>query len=194
MTVGWNAPAQRIIAAGCQYATEGRTSGDGRTSRQQVVRQAIPGVDYTPLPEYPDLYTPLSRDQLDMIQRVLVDEDDALHASVLLAAASYPDVMHSARDNTDEDLVGVAAIRALRPPAYVDLGAALRRIDRAVDSETEPCHQRRWKGHEDGKTALRAIGLRLLELGFTVAEASGLDCAAIESVVARTYGLPGHGS
>ncbi|PXY23853.1 hypothetical protein BAY59_27730 [Prauserella coralliicola] len=129
-----------------------------------------------------------------MIQRVLVDQDDALHASVLLAAASYPEVMHSAQDNTDEDLEGVAAIRALRPPAYADLDGALRRINRAVDSETEPCHQRRWAGHEDGRTALRALGLQLLELGFTVAEASGLDCAEIESAVTRAYSLPGRAS
>ncbi|MFC4003013.1 hypothetical protein ACFS2C_13645 [Prauserella oleivorans] len=151
-----------------------------------------PGVDYTPPPEHSDLYTPLSREQLDIIQAVLINEDDALHASVLIAAASYPEVVHSPADNTEEDLTGVATIRALRQPAHIHLDAALWRINRAVNSETEPCYQRQLAGHEDGTAALRAIGLHLLEVGFAVAEEGDVDCTDVEAAISKAYGLPSH--
>ncbi|MEU3275408.1 hypothetical protein ABZ639_31540 [Saccharomonospora sp. NPDC006951] len=185
---------QPIFMTWCQRSAERHASDNVSPPRQRVIHQPVPDLDYTPAPEYPSLYTPLNKDQLDMIRRVLINEDDALHAAVLLDAASYPEVVHSAQDNTEEDLEGVTTIRALRQPAYADLEAALRRINRAVDSETEPCHQRRWEGHDDGTTALRALGLQLLELGFTVADASGLDCAEVESAVSRVYGLSGQAS
>ncbi len=39
---------------------------------------------------------------------------------------------------------------------------------------------------------MRSIGFLLLELGFTVAEEGGVDCAEVERTIARAYGLPGY--
>ncbi|EHR48743.1 hypothetical protein SacmaDRAFT_0442 [Saccharomonospora marina XMU15] len=81
---------------------------------------------------------------------------------------------------------------ALHPPAHRDIQAALLRIARAIDSETEGLYQRKDAGIADSIPALRAIGFLLLELGFTVAEEAEEDCTEVESAVARAYGLPGH--
>ncbi|WP_019810436.1 hypothetical protein [Saccharomonospora halophila] len=54
------------------------------------------------------------------------------------------------------------------------------------------CGSRQDTGHPDADAALRAIGFRLLELGFTIAEQGGLDVRAVEHAVARVYALPGY--
>lgn len=158
------------------------------------MNSSVPGADYTPAPEHPELYTPLSLEQLNMIQSALINDDNALHASVLITAASYPRIVHSPEDNTEEDLDGVAKIRALRTPAYVDPDAAWRRINRVVDAETEPCHERKQAGQQDGSAGLRSLGFHLLELGFTVAANGGVDCTEVEEAVSRAYGLPNRAS
>ncbi|WP_007024502.1 hypothetical protein [Saccharomonospora iraqiensis] len=78
-------------------------------------------------------------------------------------------------------------------PAHHDPQAALLRIARAVDGETEPLYRRKDAGHDDVLPTLRAIGFLALELGFTVAEEGGLDCTAIEAAVADAFDLPDYG-
>ncbi|WP_052583748.1 hypothetical protein [Saccharomonospora iraqiensis] len=79
-------------------------------------------------------------------------------------------------------------------PAQRDLPAALLRIARAVEAETEALYRRKDAGYTDTGPALRALAFRVLELGFTVAEEGGLDCREVEAAVARVYELPDYGA
>ena len=124
-----------------------------------------------------------------MIRRIPVHDRDADRAATLLTAASYPDSTPHAHAAQAK----LTAIRALRPPTHRKLSAALLRITRAIDTETEALYRRQDNGHTDAEPALRAIAFRLLELGFTIAEHSGLNCHDIETAVAQVYGLPGYG-
>ncbi|EHR50246.1 hypothetical protein SacmaDRAFT_1989 [Saccharomonospora marina XMU15] len=119
--------------------------------------------------------------QAELIERLLLCEGDPCTAAALLRAARQPHVA------TNEP--GAAAIRALRPPAHVDLPAALLRIARAVDSETEALYRRKDSGDTGVLALLRSIALRLLELGFTVAEEGGIECRDIEEAIAQAYGF-----
>ncbi|ACU95592.1 hypothetical protein [Saccharomonospora viridis] len=133
-------------------------------------------------------YVPPTREQVDTIRRVLVHERDIERAAILLAAATCPSVkiprLHAAE---------AATIRAQRPPAHHDLPAALLRITRAIDTETEGLYHHQDAGHPNATPALRAIAFRLLELGFTIAEHAGLHIHDIETAVALVYDLPGYG-
>ncbi len=77
-----------------------------------------------------------------------------------------------------------------RSSALQDTEAALMRLRRAVDSETEPLYARKDAGGADALPVLSRIGFLLLELGFTVAEEGGIDPAGIEHAVSHAYGLP----
>nr|WP_051442420.1 hypothetical protein [Saccharomonospora iraqiensis] len=72
------------------------------------------------------------------------------------------------------------------------------RLRRAVDGETGRLYRRKDTAERaDGRDTaaeneLRSIGFLLLELGFTVAEEGGVDCAEVERTIARAYGLPGY--
>ncbi|CAM2856480.1 hypothetical protein SAXI111661_04885 [Saccharomonospora xinjiangensis] len=132
-------------------------------------------------------YVPPTREQVETITRVLLHDRDADRAATLLAAATNPGIA-APREHAAE----VAAIRAQRPPAHHDLPSALLRITRAIDTETEGLYARQDNGHADADPALRAIAFRLLELGFTIAEHSGLNCRTIETAIATTYALPSH--
>ncbi|WP_282770687.1 hypothetical protein [Saccharomonospora viridis] len=132
-------------------------------------------------------YVPPTREQVDTIRRVLVHERDIERAAILLAAATCPSVkiprLHAAE---------AATIRAQRPPAHHDLPAALLRITRAIDTETEGLYHHQDAGHPNATPALRAIAFRLLELGFTIAEHAGLHTHGIETTAARASDLPGY--
>lgn len=118
-----------------------------------------------------ETYVPPPREQVEMIRRILVHHRDADRAATLLTAASYPD----STPHAHADQAEITAIRALRPPTHRELSAALLRITRAIDTETEALHRRQDNGHTDAQPALRAIAFRLLELGFTIAEHGGMN-------------------
>ena len=136
-----------------------------------------------------ETYVPPTREQVEMIRRILVHHRDADRAATLLTAASYPD----STPHAHADQAEITAIRALRPPTHRELSAALLRITRAIDTETEGLYHHQDNGHPNATPALRAIAFRLLELGFTIAEHAGLNCYGIETAVAQVYGLPGYG-
>lgn len=157
-------------------------------------RRAGPDITARPAPESGvALYTPPTAEQLDAITRLLGHDSDPDRVATLLHAISRRPVESSPRADedagTDPDL---AALRALRRPPHRDLPAALLRIARAIDAETEPLYHRQDCGHLDTAPALRAIAFRVLELGFTIAEQAGIDAHTIERAVAQAFALPGY--
>ncbi len=148
-----------------------------------------------PLPTSPAtsaLHTPPTAEQIEALTRILVEDRDPHRAAVLLHAVSHrtgdPTNEHDG-DDADPEL---AAIRTLRRPPQEDVPAALLRIARAIDAETEVLYHRQDLGHTDADPALRSIAFRVLELGFTIAGHGGVDTRAIEHAVAEAFGLPGH--
>lgn len=139
----------------------------------------------------PHVYVPPTQQQYDLLRRTLVEDGDTRRAALLLAGASFPATDPPGMHGRD-DRRAVAAIRALRRPAHEALPAALLRIARAIDSETERLYHRKDAGHHDATPALSAIAFLLFELGFTVGGEAGHDCAEVEAAVARVYDLPDH--
>ncbi len=139
------------------------------------------------------LDTPPSREQLDALARLLRAGSDPHRVAALLEAVSRRSTETApCPDRIDEagGAADLALLHALRPPAHRDLPAALLRITRAIDTETEPLYELQDTGAADAGPALRALAFRLLELGFTVAGHGGIDTHAIEDAVARAFGLP----
>ncbi|WP_052583818.1 hypothetical protein [Saccharomonospora iraqiensis] len=143
-------------------------------------------------PPTPVLHTPPTAEQIEALTRILVEDRDPHRAAVLLHAVSHRTGAWSGEHGGDDADPERAAIRALRRPPQDDLPAALLRIARAIDAETEVFYHRQDLGHTDADPALRSIAFRVLELGFTIAGHGGVDARAIERTVAEAFDLPGH--